>query len=431
MSAEKTHNDDSIVFTIDNLADDIWFKIFQHLPYNDLSRISQVNRRLYALLNTPAMQSVWIMSAFHQQWDLLTPLLSSNSIRNEQIRSNLKNSVRVALDFFQEDKHNFAAQQLNKNCLKQNYYNALSQTEKFKDLGQLKKIYNEINDIQKRLKNFYRDLLNSMEQKHKGDRLTWIALTLCCLPVLAQLLGIALALHFLFFDDSPANRSRTDDQAQERKYAAILIMSAAIFPPMIIVPLIALLVDHIKFMVNKFSEKKHAEDLEWELDELKASMEETIAYHHNRPATDNTIKNNQFDPEILQQRDALITLFTSERFKNTNSTGILNIQNTIAEHPHISCDKLFTLIQTEINNRTSIQTNVVSFFKDQFRNSNMQLLYNKVNGGQFGLLPKMDLVGSSDDRKSLIKFIKDTPSFVSKVFSDNDPGIKFGASCFG
>jgi hypothetical protein len=169
-------------------------------------------------------------------------------------------------------------------------------------------------------------------------------------------------------------------------------------------------------------------------DELNVALQEKLGFQ--RPIEASLMQeikallhlDQQELQEKLKHRDELVYLFMGEKFKDSNSTAIINIQNKIKQYPDMTSQKLFELMQTEINQRVGSKFSFLTHFKESNRDTSVQKLYNLVNGGQFGL-KKLDLINSREDRKKLIEFIRDEKSFVenhSKLALMNN-SFRFGA----
>jgi len=381
--------------TLDN-----WFEIFSHLSYSDLLNLTLVNNYILQQLNNPAMKSVWINAAFHQSMPELIELFNQNAID----RKKLKQTLKILVKFFKVDKK--------KKSLDEFYYCQLSRTEHFQNFNDILKIYKKINDIAVRCKKISARNLKKNAESSRRLFCEDLFLVLFTWPPMGLFFAITMVGSKLLTGECLF--AHDGEYEQYPRLDMMMLIAAAVFPPLWFVFVAGLIYRPIKYQIDKYMENKYEKELEDDLDEFKASMEELIANHTNKPINDPTLQNNQFDPTVLQQREDLIVLLMSEKFENTNSTGIKNIQNAILEYPRMSCNRFFTLVQTEIQQRTSISRNWASSYKDCHRNHNMQLLYNKVNGGQFGTDVKMDLINSFNDRANLIKFIKETSSFVFK-----------------
>jgi hypothetical protein len=397
------------------LIPDVWLNIFSKLTYHNLLAMRAVNQHILTLLNSPSAKEILITAAFHQHWEPLIKIWP-HSFRNVTHESEveLKKLLEPILKFFLQDKNNYFSNSNNKGKNNADYYKELSQTDIFANFKLIFETHQKIKITPNVLQQALSTRLGTIYSTSVSNELDYMLLLLTTLPMISQfiLLLIILVTPFALLC---ANTRRTKEILDSVNYG--WIMAAAIFPPLWFVVLGLLLLSPIKLAISQYTAIKNTEDLLWKVDELQANMEALIAYHHNKPLNDPTLENNGFDPKVIQQRDDLIALCMGDKFAHTHSTGIQNIQKTLIEHPNISCEKFFTLVQTEINQRASIANTIGSFFKDTNRNPNMQLLYNKVNGGQFGTGTKMDLISSSNDRKDLIDFMHKIPSFVFKPAS--------------
>jgi len=421
MTTELDTKSNFLISIDDIFTADTWLNIFLHLTYHDLLNLKKTNKHVHKLLSDPEITDLWIAARFHQHWSDLLKIIYSNV--HDKDRDAFKKYIQTALTFFISDKKNYCSKKFGVRVDKNTYFEELSKTPIFNNFEVCKTLHyyiDRIDKADKRLKIISKNKLNDIKYD-LGPHIFYL-LPLICLPLVAQ-----IAACIELYQYQPHLYYST---ARLWVYSRQMLLFCAIFPPAYVFLPFMMLYAYLKKSLLTYLEKKYTGKLEAEFDEFKGNIENIMAYHSNRPFDDKSLENNQFDPKVIQQRDALLSLFLSDKFKDTNSSAIQNIQKAIAKYPDMSCERFFSLIQTEINRSTSIEKNLVSFYKDNNRHPNMQSLYNTVNGGQFGTLKKMDLIKSFDDRQSLIYFINHTPTFVNAPIIDV-PVMSLGVRCFG
>jgi len=280
------------------------------------------------------------------------------------------------------------------------YYHAFNQLSFFKD-------YNRVSDLYK---------TNKVESKNKTDGISRnisiisgnernelsnnLLVLLLVIPPIAIGTLIYLAWKCGAGDYTPSSR--------EAYYFALLF-----FPPLLLYHIGWLIYSAIKWAIQESTAQRKIDAIEWNSDEISATLERIMSSHDNQPATFRG-EDQYCDPEVIKQRDELFALFLGPKFEGTNSTGIKNIQETMSKHPNISCEKCFTLIQDEINQRVTNRYSTYSRIKESYRAVEMRELYTLVNGDKYYLdySTQLNLISSSEDRKTLINFIKSKSSFV-------------------
>jgi len=63
----------------------------------------------------------------------------------------------------------------------------------------------------------------------------------------------------------------------------MMLIAVALFPPLWLVFVGGLIYRPIKYQIDKYLENKYEKELQDDLDEFKANMEELIAYHADKP----------------------------------------------------------------------------------------------------------------------------------------------------